>query len=462
MTADARGSGGSRAPGGVANLEDLARSVVGRAQPGEQVEVYVGRGRSTQVKVHEGSVESFTSAESMGVGIRVVVGGRQGFAHAGSLDLEIVAETLAEARDNVAFGEVDEAQGVASPDGVAPVPQDLWNEKVVALAPQRKIDIALELERAVLGADPRISGLRTTVFADSVGEAAVATSTGVEGYGRGTSCSVATQPLARDGDETQTGYGVDVARDPDDLDLDRTAAQAAERATRVLGATKPASRRLTIVLEPRLAATLLSLVGGMLTGEVVLKGRSPFSDRLGEQIASPLLTLVDDPTDPRSFGADEIDGEGLACRRNPLFQDGVLQAFLHNSYTARRAGTSSTGSAVRGFRSTPGVGTLALAVEPGARTLDEIVASIDDGLFVHSLTGLHSGVNPVSGDFSVGADGLVIRGGALAEPVREITLASTLQRMLLDISEVGGDLEWLPGGTGAVSLVIPDVSMSGR
>ena len=198
-----------------------------------------------------------------------------------------------------------------------------------------------------------------------------------------------------------------------------------------------------------------------MTGDRVLKGRSPFADRLGETIASPLLTLVDDPTDPASLAADSHDGEGLACRRNPLIVDGVLQQFLHNAYTARRAGTVSTGSAARGYRSTPGVGCGALAVRPGSGTLDELVAGVGQGLLVDSMTGFHSGVNAVSGDFSVGAEGRYIRAGEIAEPVREVTIASTLQRMLLGISAVGADLEWLPSGTGSVSLVIDDVALGG-
>jgi PmbA protein len=210
-----------------------------------------------------------------------------------------------------------------------------------------------------------------------------------------------------------------------------------------------------------LAATVVGILAGTLTGERVVKGRSPFADRVGEAIASPLLTLVDDPTDARSMGAESHDGEGLACRRNVLVEGGHLVGFLHNAWTGRRAGTGSTGSAVRGYRSTPGVGVQALAVAPGSGTLDELVASVGDGLLVQSLTGLHSGVNAVSGDVSVGAEGIRIRGGRLAEPVREVTLASTLQRMALDVEAVGGDVEWLPGGTGTPSLVIGGIQLSG-
>lgn len=442
-------------------LLDLARSVRDRAEPGEEVEVVVGRSTSTTVKVYGGEVESLTSAGTSGAGVRVIRDGRQGFAHCGSLEPDVLAETLAEARDNCAFGEPDEWNGLARPDGVVAIPQDAWSEAVVDFADDRKVALALDLERRVTGLDPRVTGARTTAYGDGWGESAIASTAGIEVTDRMASCSVSTQPLARTGDETQIGWSYDAGRDPGALDLDHVAAEAVERATRLLGAVKPPSARMAILLEPRLAVTLLGVVAGMLSGEALIKGRTPFADRLGEQVASPLVGLVDDPTRPESLGATSVDGEGLACRRNPLIEGGELRTFLHNSYTARRSGTASTGSAVRGARSLPGVGAHVLVMAPGTRAFEELVSSIDLGLYVASFAGLHSGVNPVSGDFSVGADGLMIRDGALAEPVREMTVASTLQRLLLDVREVGGDFEWLPGGDGACSLVIDDVAVSG-
>ena len=200
----------------------------------------------------------------------------------------------------------------------------------------------------------------------------------------------------------------------------------------------------------------------LLNGEAVVKGRSLFRDRIGETVAAPFVTLVDDPTNPKAYTATDVDGEGLAARRNVLIDDGVLRQFVHNSYSARRAGTVSTGNATRGgFAGTPGVGCLALSLAPGSRTQQELIADVDDGLLVQQMQGLHSGVNPISGDFSTGAAGLLITNGTVGAPVREITIASTLQRMLLDIVEVGGDLEWLPMRSAGMSLVIRDVTMSG-
>jgi PmbA protein len=444
-----------------ADLLALAERVVADARPGEQVEVFVARGSSTTVKAYGGEVESLTSATSSGVGIRVIVEHRQGFAHAGSLDEDVIREVLADARDNADFGEPDEHTALAVPDGVAPVDQDLWNDALVALAPERKVALALALEAAVLAGDRRVTGVRSATFGDGRGEAAIASTAGIRAGWRATSCSLSATALASDGDETKVGVGYEAGRGLDAVAVDRVAADAVERAVRLFGARPVPSQRLPVVFEPRLAASLLGIVGGTLTGDRVLKGRSPFAERVGETIAAPCLVLVDDPTDARSLGADAFDGEGLACRRNLLIDGGRLHGFLHNSYTGRRAGASSTGSAVRGYRSTPGVGVQALAVMPGRRDHDELVAAIGHGFLVQSMTGLHSGVNPVSGDFSVGAEGVMIRHGALAEPVREVTMASTLQRLLLDVREVGADLEWRPGGTGAATLVIDDVSLGG-
>jgi PmbA protein len=434
---------------------------VGEALPGEELEVIVGRSTSTTVRAYRGEVESFTSATNYGLGIRVIVDGRQGFAHAGTFDETAIKETLADARDNAAFAEPDEWAGLARPDGVAPVHQELWHPAVEATSAERKVALALELERATLAIDPRVRAVRVCTYSDSAGDFALASSAGVRAANRSTSCWTSVSAMAEQDGETQMGYGVDVGRDPEALDLGAVAAEAVTEATRLLGARKVPSQRLVLLLEPKQAATILGIVAGTLTGDVVVKQRSPFAERLGQTVASPLLTLVDDPTDARSIAADSHDGEGLACRRNVLIENGVLRMFLHNAYTGRRSGTASTGSAVRSARSLPSVGVQAMATSTGERSWEELLAGIDVGLMVQSMNGLHSGVNPTSGDFSVGAEGLMIRGGELAEPVREVTIASTLQRLLTDIVAVGSEIEWLPSGAGCAALVIGDVSLSG-
>jgi PmbA protein len=451
-------------PNGVADGADLLAivdRVVAQAASGEQIEAFVSRGGDTEVRVYQGEVEHFVSAQAEGIGVRVIRDGRTGFAYAGTLDESAVAEVLAEARDNVEFGTFDEWAGLAVPDGVEQTEQSLWNDELAAYATERKIELAKELERLTLAADQRVR-VDDSNYADAFGEAAVATTTGIRRWGRENGCYVSVSTLADDGDETQTGFGFSVGRTPEAFDLAKAAREAADRATRLLGATKPASKRTTVVLDPFVTAQFLGVISSTLNGEAVVKGRSLFKDRLGDDVAPSFVTLLDDPTNPLAYTATEVDGEGLAARRNALIEGGVLKQFTHNSYSARRAGTVSSGNAVRGgFSGTPGVGALALHLVPGTRSQADIIAGIDDGLLVQSVQGIHSGVNPISGDFSTGAAGLVIRNGQVAEPVREFTIASTLQRMLLDIVEVGGDVDWLPMRAAGVTLVVTDVTMSG-
>jgi PmbA protein len=444
------------------DLLDFADRLVGMAQGAEQLEAFVARSSDTQVRVYQGDVEQLAVADSLGVGVRIVRDGRQGFAYCGTFDPAALGEAVAEARDNATFGEPDEAAGVAEPDGVEPVELDLWRPGLADVPTADKVALAVELERAVLAADPRITGVESCDYGDSRGEAAIATTTGIRRASRQTTCDLVAYSLAADGDDTQSGFGFSLARSFDELDVAVAARDAADRAVRMLGATKPPSGRLTIVLDPWVTAQLVGIVAGTLGAEEVIKGRSLFAGREGEQVASPLVTLAEDPTDARSWGATPVDDEGLATRPVPLVGDGVLRGFVHSTWTARRMGTTSTGSAVRGgFKTTPTAGCRAVALTPGGAGAAELVADVDDGVLVQEVSGLHSGVNPVSGDLSTGAEGLRVRGGEVAEPLREFTIASTLQRLLLDVVAVGSDLTWLPMSAAGLTLVVGDVAVSG-
>ena len=442
-------------------LQAIADRVVAMAAKGEQVEAFVSRDVETDIRVYAGEVEHFVSAQSEGIGIRIISEGRTGFAYAGTLDAAAVAEVLAEARNNVQFGTSDQWAGLAEHDGVAVIAQELWSEALAEFPTDRKIELTKELERLTLAADTRVR-VDDANYSDVSVQMAVASTAGIRHSASENGCFVSVSTLADDGDETQTGFGFSVGRSPELFDLAKAAREAADRATRLLGATKPPSKRVTVVLDPFVTAMFLGVISGTLSGEAVAKGRSLFKDRIGDSVANPLVTLVDDPTNTLAYTATELDGEGLAARRNELIRDGVLQQFVHSSYSARRAGVMSTGNAVRGgFKGTPGVGCLALQQQPGTRDQAALIADVTDGVLVQSVQGLHSGVNPISGDFSAGASGLLINNGQLGGPVREFTIASTLQRMLLDVVEVGGDIDWLPMRAAGVSLVIRDVTMSG-
>ncbi|MGA3219817.1 MAG: TldD/PmbA family protein [Acidimicrobiales bacterium] len=446
----------------MSELLDMACRVAGWARDGEDVEVYVSRGTETEVRVYEGEVESLSSATSAGAGIRVVSGSRQGFAYAGSLAEEVLAETLAEARDNAEFSSPEAWVGLPEPDGARPAALDLWRDELAGYPTARKVNAALDLERAVRAGDPRVRQVESANWGDACSEKALASSRGVRASDRSTACYLSAVAVAGDGAESQIAYGYSVGRAPSELDPAQAAGDAVSRAVRLLGATKPRSAHIAVVFEPRVSAQLTSLLGSVLSGEMVLKGTSLFAERLGEEVAAPGVTLVDDPTQPEAWRAASFDDEGLACRRNTMIEAGVLRAYLYDSTSARRAGTSSTASAVRaGYKSAPGVGTRAVYLLPGELSPDEVLARLGDGLLVQSLSGLHSGVNPVSGDFSVGAEGLLFRGGELASPVREVTIASSIQRILQGVSCLGNDLQWLPSSAAGVTVGISEMSMSG-
>ena len=442
----------------------IADRVAGWAGTGEDIEVYVARGDETEIRAYDGEVESLTSATSAGIGVRVVVDHRLGFAWAGSLEESVLAETLAEARDNASFATPDEHVQLAVPDGVAAVPVDLWDDGLASVPTTGKVELALRLEAQTRAADPRIRQVSSADYGDGSVEVALVSTTGIRASNRKTSGYLSVGVIAGDGDESQTGGGLSVGRGFEDLDPDKATDDAINRAVRLLGATKGQSGRTTVVFDRRIATTLLSVVSSALSGEAVAKGRSFFAGRIGELVGVPALTLVDDPTDPRAYGAAAFDAEGLACRRNVLIDAGVLRSFFYDTVSASRSGVSSTGSAVRGgFAGTPGPGCRALTLAPGVEGYDEdgVLAAVGEGLFVQSMTGVHSGVNPISGDFSVGAEGLMIRNGKLAEPVREITVASTLQRMLQSLVAVGADVEWLPGIAAGQTLAVGDMQISG-
>ncbi len=452
----------------MADLEQLVSTVISWAADGEQVEAYAAHSRDADVEVYQGGIETLSTAETDGVGIRVVLpgpdGNRQGFAYTGSLDAKSMQACLSEARDNASFGTPDPFLGLAEPDGVDPVTLDIYRDSLVSFPTEAKIEMAMELERLVRAGDSRIRSLRSSSYGDGLLEVAIASTMGINRQYRRTGVSVAAYAIAGSEEDTQTGFGYSVGRSADEIDVAKAAAMAVERSTRLLGATKPTSRRTAVVFDPYVTSSLLSILGGTLNAESVLKGRSLFADRVGETVAVSGFSLIDQPTNPLAFGATPIDAEGLATRELPLIAGGVLQGFAHNTVTARRmgGGARSTGSSVRGgFKGTPGLGCRALTVAPGTLSQAEIISQIGTGVLVQSISGIHSGVNSVSGDFSVGAEGLLIENGQIGAPIREFTIASTIQRMLMEILAIGADLEWLPGGSCGVTLAVDGLSVSG-
>lgn len=440
----------------------IADGVVARALPGEDMEVVASWSHDTEVRAYDGRIEHMVSSDAAGVGVRILVDGRQGTAWTGAIDPDSLAACVADARDNVRFAGVDDNAGLAEPDGHPVQELDLYDERLVDESIESKMDLALELERRVMAEDPRIVGIESADYADSVSAAAIVSTRGIRSASAETSTYLGAYVLAGDEGGTTSGFGFSVGRAGADLDVDEAAVRAVDRAVSQLGAVKAPSGRVTVVFDPYVTSQFVSLVADMLAGDAVVRGRSPFADRVSETIAASIVTLYDDPTDPIAPTASEVDGEGLACRRVPLVDSGRLTGFLHNSYSARCAGVASTGSAQRSsLQSPPSVGAFVATLAPGVGDLGQIVGEVGEGLLVTELSGLHSGVNIVSGDLSVGIEGRMIRGGEPAEAVAEVTVASTIQRMLTDVVRIGGDLTYFPWEATGVTMAIADMAMSG-
>ncbi len=443
------------------DLLDLARAALEAARGDEAVEAYAEESRRTEVRARAGEVEGLSFAESRGVGVRLVTGGRLGYAWAADPSPEEVHRAVARAREQAALATPDEANALPAPSPAEPMPE-LFREAQAALATEAKVALALDLEARATSLDPRVGRVEEAAVGDAVSRVAIVSTEGVEAAYARTDCWCAVVALAEEAGETQTGHSFRIGRELQELAWEEVAAEAAGRAARLLGARKPATARVPVVLDPFAGAAFLGVLATALSAEQVQKGRSPLAGLVGQEVASGALSVVDDGRLLAGPSAAPVDDEGVPTGRTELVAGGVLRIFLHNTVTARRGGTASTGNARRGgYRSTPGVGATNLFVEPGAAGPEELLARAEGGVLIQEVSGVHSGANPVTGQFSVGAVGLRIGpGGALAEPLREMTVASALPEMLKAVVAVGKDLRFF-ASVGVPTVVLAEMTLAG-
>ncbi|MDQ3951533.1 MAG: TldD/PmbA family protein [Actinomycetota bacterium] len=448
----------------MAELLNLARSIAERAQDREQVEAYVTHERDFYVKAYEGDVEAISSAEPRGAGVRLIDGARVGFAYTTDLTPEGLAAVVAQARDNAASATPDEAAGMAgaweSPPEDVP---GMVDEGHAGATPDDKAAFTIELEQATRAVDPRIR-TEEAIYSDSDTEVAIATSAGVGGSYRRTDAWCYSVAIAEDGDDTQVAFEFDLARGLGALDAEAIAERAARRALSILGAKKIPSARMPVVFDPYTSGQFLGVLAAALTGEAVQKGRSLFAGKIGEQVAAPALSLVDDGRVAGAPGSAPWDAEGVPTRRTGVIESGTLRSFLYDVTSARREGRASSGNATRaGFKSAPHAAPTNLAFDTTGESRDDVLRNAGRALLVQDFHGVHSGANPISGDFSVGATGRLIENGALTQPVREVTIAAPMLDILARITAVGTDRRWLPfgGSYGGATTLVSEMTVAG-
>ncbi len=451
-----------------AELEQVtARAVEAALDAGAgDAEAYAEDSTGLELRVFEGEVESLTEAGGRGLGVRAWIDGRVGYSYGTDLSADGVGAVAAGAVEVARIADPDEFAAAPEPAGEPVAIEGLADPGFGDWDTERKLELAIAVERAARDADPRVVAIETTVFVDERAAAALASSRGISSSFEATSCYAYLSAIADEAGDRQTGLGFGIGRAPAALDPEAIGAEAARRSTALLGATKPASRTCPVLLDETVAASFAGFIGAVLCADAVQRGRSPFAGRLGESIGSAALTIADDGAVPSGLNSSPFDGEGIPTGRTALIDAGVLSAYLHDSYTARREGDGarSTANAARaGFRSAPAVSTSNLIVAAGELGFDQLLAEAGEGVYVTDVAGLHSGVNPVSGTFSVGATGRAISGGELGEALDEFTIASDLASMLGAVQASGSETRWVPFG-GSVStpaLLIGEMAVAG-
>jgi PmbA protein len=447
------------------SLLDLAQSIIDRRQGGDEMEAYLVHEKEVQIKAYQGEVESISSAEPRGAGVRLLRDGRVGFAFTTDLSDAGIDDLVTRARDNSGHSTADEAVALASAWDRPPedVP-GLFDPDQEAIPPDQKVAFALELEEATRTFDPRVRAVEEAVYADSIATVAIATTTGIAGTSQATAAWCYSIAIATEGEDTEVGFDFDLGRGLRELDAHSVGERSATRALSVLGATKIPSARLPVVFEPYTAAQFLGVIASALTGEAVQRGRSLFAGRMGDSVANSRISLVDDGRIPGAPGSSPWDAEGVPSRRTEVIRGGTLVSLLYDTTSARRENRASTGNASRaGFKSMPHPAPTNLTIESTGETREELLARAGHAFVVQDFHGVHSGANPISGDFSVGATGYLLENGERDRPVKEVTIAAPMMDILKGIVAVADDLRWLPfgGSFGGATTLIEEMTIAG-
>jgi PmbA protein len=431
------------------DLKSLAAEVIARAVKAgaSDAEAVVSEGDEFSVSVRMGEVETLQESGSRGLGLRVFSGQRSASASTSDLTPDGIAQLVSGAMALAKVTEEDSFAGLPDRDDFGQLESDLhlYYEDVYSLPAAERIDRARRAEAAALAVDTRITNSQGGGFDAATGRRVLANSRGFLGEYRTSYCGISAVPLAIDSNGAmQRDSWSSSARRLADLESPESIGQeAARRALRRLGARRVPTQRVPIVFAPEVARSLIGHLFEAASGDSIWRSASFLAGQLGESIAASSITVVDDhtmllPNGAGGFGTSPFDGDGLPTRRTVVVENGTLQTYLLNTYTARKLGMRSTGNATRGLAGSPGIGSGNLYLLPGTQTPEAILAEIPTGFYVTSLMGF--GANLVTGDYSRGASGLWIENGELTYAVEEVTIAGNLREMLRNITAIGNDL----------------------
>lgn len=452
----------------IKELCDVAQLAVELAKKAgaDDAEVLVRDGSELTAKIRLGEPELVQEAGSRALGLRVLRGGKRAVTYTSDLRREALEALCAETVTLADFAEPDEYALPPDPSLLAKsVPDlDLYDPAVA------EVDAAWALKEAIAGEaaarrhDKRVTNSEGATWSRVLGATAFATSGGFVGGYRGSYASLVVEPLCDDTTDPENpkkrnGYWWTASRFLAELEAaDAVGIEAARRTVATLGSRKVETQECPIVFDPEVARSIVGTVFSVANGSSFWRKSSYLLGKEGQVIASPLVTITDDPLIPRAPGSKPFDGDGLPTRKNIVVEKGVLGPVLCDVYSARKLGRQSTGSAGRGIGGNPGPTTTNLVMQAGTLKRDALLKSTGKGLYVTSLMGF--GFNPVTGDFSRGAQGFWIEGGELTFPVSEVTIAANFDEILKRIDAVADDLQ-LRSSTAAPTFRVSHMTLAG-
>lgn len=446
------------------DLETLARDAVEwmKSQSVEtHAELYLSRGEDRLLSRRDGERDGVEASETSGAGVRVARGGKIGFAAAGGADLAAIKNLYARALEQLPHAESDPSRTLPEPQTDKPdaaFAATLWDESLFSSS-WDAVGENLARAEAAAQAEPHIARIMRAEYAESRGLVVVAGTNGLFSSERAGSASVSLTAAAESGAELQLGESYRAERFASALDFASIGRDAGRRAGALLGARRAGGSRRAVLFEPWVGVEFLELLAELLSADEVQGGRSLLASKLGAKIASPLVTLRDDPRRPGGLGSCRFDDEGLPTRDKAMIEAGVLREFFYDTASATKEGLKSNGCAYReSYTGLPAPGASNLFLAPGPMTREALISSTKSGLLVAEVLGMHM-VDPVSGAFSVGVSGLLIDCGAVAKPVKGAMISGNLLELLSRVDGVASDLTF-QGSLGAPTFRVSSLDIA--
>ena len=434
----------------------------GRQEGFDECEVFYRGGRAFEVLIMEGEVSNYENSKSEGLAFRGNIGGCTGYAYTERLTEDAIPVLVNMAKENAALLSAEDMEDLYEGEETYPELEGV-NEELEQLAVSEKIRGAMKMEEAALAGAEEVASLDYCALGTGLAEIAIKNTKGLDVSFAKNFATAYVSAIARKGGETKTGTYFWKAQDWNDFDPAETGRRAAERAASHLGATSVSSGKYDVVLENRAMVSLLGAFAGIFFGENAQKGFSMLNGKTGEKIASEKVTLRDDALLKGGYGTQPFDSEGVSGKNKAVIENGVLKTLLYNRKTAKKDGVQSTGNGFKaGLTGSVKTATTNFYLVKGEISQEELFGQMDDGLFITSLMGLHSGCNAVSGDFSLSAEGFRVEGGKQGQPVEQITIAGNFYKLLEAVEEIADDLYFGSGGMGSPSVLVRNLDVAGN